>query len=319
PMTRELVPEYWRWEQDPQVIVGYGRQTPESLEARIAGYDGQARNTQRQARFTVYDLTTDGGPRPVGTTALLIDHQVRTAEYIILLGPEGRGRGLAREATQLTLDYAFHVTNLRAVWLKVLEHNTAGVRAYEGAGFKQVGRMRRAGHWLGAECVTYPGSVIWQSRGFSRATYGGRCAAPDQVGIAALAHRPPFLRGRATRDVSSPGVECPEPHRTVATRQPRRHILGTAVGTPSARIVGSGWSRPNTAEHAGKAPDGALAGQRPCFAGRMAGPGGAPGSGAPGRIRTCAPASRGRLRFTRDQGACLGPVLLAQGWPMVWG
>jgi diamine N-acetyltransferase len=152
PMTRELVPEYWRWEQDPQVIVGYGRQTPESLEARIAGYDGQARNTQRQARFTIYDLTTAGSPRPVGTTALLIDHQVRTAEYIILLGPEGRGRGLAREATQLTLDYAFHITNLRAVWLKVLEHNTAGIRAYEGAGFKQVGRMRKAGYWLGAEC-----------------------------------------------------------------------------------------------------------------------------------------------------------------------
>ena len=34
PFTRELVEDYWRWEQDPQVILGYGRQTPESLEAR---------------------------------------------------------------------------------------------------------------------------------------------------------------------------------------------------------------------------------------------------------------------------------------------
>ena len=152
PFTRDLVDEYWRWEQDPQVIIGYGRQTPESREARIAGYDSQARNTQHQARFTVYDVTAADSTRPVGTTALIIDHQVRTAEYVILLGPEGRGRGLARDATRLTLDYAFHVTNLRAVWLKVLEHNTAGIRAYEGAGFKQVGRLRRAGYWLGAEC-----------------------------------------------------------------------------------------------------------------------------------------------------------------------
>ncbi|MGH3814374.1 MAG: GNAT family N-acetyltransferase [Pseudonocardiaceae bacterium] len=152
PFTRELVEDYWRWEQDPQVIIGYGRQTPESLEARIAGYESQARSMANQTRFTVYDLTADGEPRPVGTTALRIDHCVRTAEYVILLGAEGRSRGLAREATLLTLDYGFHITNLRAVWLKVLEHNTAGIRAYGGAGFKPAGRLRHSGYWLGTEC-----------------------------------------------------------------------------------------------------------------------------------------------------------------------
>lgn len=150
PFTSELVVDYWRWEQEPEVIIGYGRQTPESLEARIAGYEAQARSMANQTRFTVYDLTAD--PRPVGTTALRIDHHVRTAEYVILLGAEGRGRGLAHEATLLTLDYGFHITNLRAVWLKVLEHNTAGIRAYEAAGFKPAGRLRNSGYWLGAEC-----------------------------------------------------------------------------------------------------------------------------------------------------------------------
>ncbi|MGH3925133.1 MAG: GNAT family N-acetyltransferase [Pseudonocardiaceae bacterium] len=152
PFTRDLVEDYWRWEQDPQVIIGYGRQTPESLEARIAGYESQARSMADQIRFTVYDLTTGGEPRPVGTTALRIDHYVRIAEYVILLGAEGRGRRLAREATLLTLDYGFHITNLRAVWLKVLEHNIAGIRAYQGAGFKPAGQLRRCGYWLGAEC-----------------------------------------------------------------------------------------------------------------------------------------------------------------------
>src|SRR5437879_3070755 len=105
PFIRELVSDYWRWEQDPRVVVGYGRQTPESLEARTAGYDAQARHSNNQARFTIYDVTEPGTPRPVGTTALMIDHHVRTAEFVILLGPEGRGRHLAREATLLTLDY----------------------------------------------------------------------------------------------------------------------------------------------------------------------------------------------------------------------
>jgi diamine N-acetyltransferase len=152
PFTRELVEEYWRWEQDPQVIIGHGRQTPESLDARIAGYDSQARSMADQARFTIYDLTADDGPRPVGTSALRIDHYVRTAEFVMLLGFEGRGRKLAREATLLTLDYGFHITNLRAVWLKVLEHNTAAIRAYQQAGFQLAGRLRQSGYWLGQVC-----------------------------------------------------------------------------------------------------------------------------------------------------------------------
>ncbi|MGH3797623.1 MAG: GNAT family N-acetyltransferase [Pseudonocardiaceae bacterium] len=152
PFGRELIEKYWEWEQDPRVIIGYGRQTPESLESRIEGYTSQARSMANQERFTVYDLTADDEPRPVGTTALRIDHYVRTAEYVILLGSEGRGRGLATDATRLTLDYGFHITQLRAIWLKVLEHNTAAIRAYQAAGFKEVGRLRRSGYWLGAEC-----------------------------------------------------------------------------------------------------------------------------------------------------------------------
>lgn len=121
------------------MIIGYDRQTPESLETRTAGYEPQARSMNVQTRFTVNDLTAESGPRPVGTTALRIDHHVRTAEYVILLGEEGRGRRLAADATRRTLDYAFHITNLRAVWLEVLEHNIAGIRAYQAAGFKPVG------------------------------------------------------------------------------------------------------------------------------------------------------------------------------------
>lgn len=45
----------------------------EALEIRIAGYECQARSMANQTRFTVYDITADDGPRPVGTTALRID------------------------------------------------------------------------------------------------------------------------------------------------------------------------------------------------------------------------------------------------------
>jgi diamine N-acetyltransferase len=152
PFSRDLVERYWRWEQEPESLVGYGRQTPESLGARMAGYESQARGMDSQPRFTVYELVPGGTPRPIGTTALRIDLPVRTAEYVVTFGAEGRGRGLAREATTLTLDYAFHVVNLRMVWARILQPNVKSVRALESAGFTVVGRLRRAGYWLGDEC-----------------------------------------------------------------------------------------------------------------------------------------------------------------------
>ncbi|MFI0219979.1 GNAT family N-acetyltransferase [Streptomyces lydicus] len=149
PYRTDLVETYWRWEQDPTLLVGYGRQSPESLEARTEGMAHQLRG--ENIRFTIYDLSS-GTPTPAGVATLLPDHSVRTAEYVIMLGPEARGRGLGSAATQLTLDYAFHITNLRMVWLKVLAPNTAGIRAYEKAGFRTVGALREAGCWLGAVC-----------------------------------------------------------------------------------------------------------------------------------------------------------------------
>ncbi|MFF7625113.1 GNAT family N-acetyltransferase [Streptomyces cyaneofuscatus] len=149
PYRADLVETYWRWEQDPALLVGYGRRQPESLEARTEGMAHQLRGDN--IRFTVYNLTT-GSPVPAGVATLLPDSSVRTAEYVVMLAPEARGRGLGTAATRLVLDYAFHITNLRMVWLKVLAPNKAGLRAYEKAGFRTAGTLREAGYWLGTVC-----------------------------------------------------------------------------------------------------------------------------------------------------------------------
>lgn len=152
PLRADLVSRYWEWENEPGSILGYGRQVPDSLENRTEGYGHQVRSALNQLRFTVYDTQAEPGPEPAGLATLLIDHQVRTAEFLILLAPEARGRGLAGEATLLTLDYGFSITALRMIWLKVLEPNTAGIRAYAAAGFKPAGRLRKSGYWLGQSC-----------------------------------------------------------------------------------------------------------------------------------------------------------------------
>ncbi|GAB2500710.1 GNAT family N-acetyltransferase [Nocardiopsis aegyptia] len=151
PLRGDLAREYWRWENDPGAVLGYGRQVPESPESRAEGLEHQLRGAPDQARFTVYDLKGDE-PRPAGLASLLIDHQVRTAEYVLVVAPEARGKGVGTAATRLTLDYAFHVTGLDMVWLKVLEPNEAGRRAYAKAGFQEVGVLRSAGQWRGRRC-----------------------------------------------------------------------------------------------------------------------------------------------------------------------
>jgi diamine N-acetyltransferase len=152
PLRADLVSRYWEWENEPRSILGYGRQVPDSLENRTDGYGHQVRSALNQLRFTVYDTKDDTEPAPAGLVTLLIDHQVRTAEFLILLAPQARGRGLATEATLLTLDYGFRITALRMIWLKVLEPNTPGIRAYTTAGFKPAGRLRQSGYWLGQPC-----------------------------------------------------------------------------------------------------------------------------------------------------------------------
>lgn len=149
PFDTELVESYWRWENTPAVLAGYGQQTPESLTSRTEGIGYQVKNTDNQARFTIYDLTDDK-PVPVGTSALVIEHKNRIAEFFILIGDaEHRGRGVGSTATRLTLDYAFHITHLRCVYLTVLAPNVAGIRAYEKAGFRKIGERRQSGYWLG--------------------------------------------------------------------------------------------------------------------------------------------------------------------------
>ncbi|MFJ8473868.1 GNAT family N-acetyltransferase [Kitasatospora sp. NPDC094011] len=146
--NRDHLSDYHRWENDPGTILGFGTQVAQSWEVRAGGWESQGRNRD----YPQFEVVTTDDRTPVGITTLQIDPAVRTAEYVILLAPEARGKGLATEATALTLRWAFEYTALRMVWLKVLEPNAAGISAYQKAGFQPAGRLRQSGYWLGRPC-----------------------------------------------------------------------------------------------------------------------------------------------------------------------
>lgn len=143
PIRRELVPLYQRWINDFATIPNLGAPPgPMTLEAESAWYERAAGGTTTDAIFTVYDRLTW---QPVGNTDLRqIDHRNRSASFGILIGEAAyRGKGYGTEVIRLMLDYAFTGLGLHNVMLSVFEFNLAGRRAYEKAGFTEIGRRRQ--------------------------------------------------------------------------------------------------------------------------------------------------------------------------------
>lgn len=145
PLRRDLAAAYARWMNQFEVRRGLdymGIATPESQEKWVEeNIEQGAKREPETVEFTVYDRADSA---PVGTAGLFqIVHAHGTARFGIAIG-ERRGQGLGTEATRLVLDFAFHVLRLRNVLLQTLEWNTAGLTAYERAGFRRVGVRRGA-------------------------------------------------------------------------------------------------------------------------------------------------------------------------------
>jgi RimJ/RimL family protein N-acetyltransferase len=85
------------------------------------------------------------------------DEGNRACGFRILLGPDGRDRGLGTEATRLVLRHAFDVLGLHRVELEYYASNPRAGRAYEKAGFVHEGTRRDAllwdGEWVDAHVM----------------------------------------------------------------------------------------------------------------------------------------------------------------------
>ncbi|WP_255499648.1 GNAT family N-acetyltransferase [Nocardiopsis sp. Huas11] len=159
----------------------------------------------------------------------------RTAEFVLVIASEARGTGVGTVATRMTLDYAFHIIGLEMVWLKVLEPNAAGRRAYAKAGFQEVGTVRSAGQWMGRRC----GEVVMD-------------ALPEDLPTISV-----FGRGPEAY-VQHPAVcaVLPAPHRLSCCRRrssPPPHVVVVWEKTPGP---GSRWLPTSSKPFRGLPPTG---------------------------------------------------------------
>lgn len=146
PMRRDLVPLRFRWENDfgTRRTDDPSEARPLTLEEAFNQYDEWIKTAAtRSIQFAVYEVA---GWRPIGMTGLRdLDWHNRGAVFGITIGdPEFRGKGYGTEATRLTLDHAFTVMGMHNVMLDAVATNLRGLRAYEKAGFREIGRRRES-------------------------------------------------------------------------------------------------------------------------------------------------------------------------------
>lgn len=150
PLEPGMIPLWQRWLNDLDVTRTLGALSVgvHPRESQERAYD-RAVHTEGDVSFAIYARADQ---RPIGSTSLReISFRTSTATFSIFIGERSCwDRGFGTEATRLVLDFAFHALGLHNVLLTVYDNNPRGVRAYEKAGFRVIGRRREA-YKLGQE------------------------------------------------------------------------------------------------------------------------------------------------------------------------
>lgn len=144
PLRRDLVPLYARWRNDFYVQRTFGNlPSPVTVEQQMKRFEEQATSNGEVHWFTIYERES---ARPIGSTDIFaIDYRWRVGQFGMQIGEaDARGKGYGTEVTRLMLDFAFTALGLNNIMLTVAEYNLAGRRAYEKAGFREMGRRRQA-------------------------------------------------------------------------------------------------------------------------------------------------------------------------------
>jgi len=130
-----------KWRNQDRIIEGLFSHRGPTLEEHRRWF---ARYVEDQSREE-FMICLAKSEKPIGTIGLSnIDSEDRKAEYGILIGePDCLGKGFAREASELILDYGFNQLNLQKIYLKVLEKNEAAVALYKKIGFEIEGVLKR--------------------------------------------------------------------------------------------------------------------------------------------------------------------------------
>jgi len=116
------------------------RRRPETVESEAAFFDRVLKNEEGEIHFGIFELK---GDRYVGGVSLMhINPNNHATLGVAINDPACWNKGYGTEAVQLMVEYGMFFMNLHNIRLGFFGYNARARRAYEKAGFKEVGRFR---------------------------------------------------------------------------------------------------------------------------------------------------------------------------------
>ncbi len=120
-------------------VMHYWFEEPYEAFVELADLYDKHIHDQSERRFVV-----EREQEPVGLVELVeINHLHRRAEFQIIIAPVHQGKGYARVASALAMDYAFTVLNLHKLSLIVDVENERAIKVYKKLGYREEGVLRQ--------------------------------------------------------------------------------------------------------------------------------------------------------------------------------
>ena len=145
PLHQGMLPLFERWENNLRTAdLGGDDPRPVTAETIAAAWEPLLRGERADwLGFAIYALPN---LELIGHANLRdFTNSHGTAEIGITLGEvTARGKGYGSETVRLLLHYAFQHLHVWNVWLDTAAYNRRAIRAYEKAGFREIGRRRGA-------------------------------------------------------------------------------------------------------------------------------------------------------------------------------
>ena len=128
------------WENNPENWKVTDTEVPFSLHGMQQLIEQQQQfRSSGQLRFIICDMVTN---KSIGTVDLYdADFKNGNASVGILIAlPEERGKGFAKEALKLLIEYVKSIFDFHNLVASIQEDNTSSIKLFESIGFVQVGR-----------------------------------------------------------------------------------------------------------------------------------------------------------------------------------
>ncbi len=136
--TKNDIPKKVEWINNPQNNRYLHYDLPLEIIKTERWFDTNAGRTDR------YDAVIEADGVPVGLIGLLsIDYKNKKAEYYVSMGEtDYKGKGIAKEASRLILNYGFNELKLNRIYLYTETDNLAAQKLFESIGFVKEGCLK---------------------------------------------------------------------------------------------------------------------------------------------------------------------------------